>query len=63
MAQQKMQEHLSSGIRLGWLINSQDKQVEVYRLGQPVEILQAPAFLSGKGVLPGFSLNLVWLWT
>ncbi|MBW4552115.1 MAG: Uma2 family endonuclease [Aphanocapsa sp. GSE-SYN-MK-11-07L] len=58
----KMQEYLVSGIHLGWLINPQDKQVEIYRPGQPVEILQAPATLSGESVLPGLTLNLEWLW-
>ncbi|MBW4553162.1 MAG: Uma2 family endonuclease [Aphanocapsa sp. GSE-SYN-MK-11-07L] len=58
----KMQEYLASGIRLGWLINPQDKQVEIYCPGQPVEILQAPATLSGESVLPGLTLSLDWLW-
>jgi Uma2 family endonuclease len=57
-----MQEYLASGIRLGWLINPQDQQVEIYRPGQPVEILQAPATLSGESVLPGLTLSLEWLW-
>jgi Uma2 family endonuclease len=59
---QKMQEYVSSGIKLGWLINPQDKQVEIYRPGQPVEILQSPASLYGETVLSGFMLNLAWIW-
>lgn len=58
----KMQEYLASGVRLGWLINPEDQQVEIYRLGQPVEILQAPSTLSGESVLLGFSLDVGWLW-
>jgi Uma2 family endonuclease len=58
----KMQEYLDSGLRLGWLINPQDKQVEIYRLQQPPEILSAPATISGESVLPGFTLQLSWLW-
>ncbi|MGL5881345.1 Uma2 family endonuclease [Chroococcidiopsis sp.] len=54
----KMQEYMDNGARLGWLINPQDRQVEIYRLGQPVEVLQAPLTLSGEDVLPGFVLNL-----
>jgi Uma2 family endonuclease len=34
------------------------KTVEIYRLGQPVEVLVAPQSLSGEAVLPGFVLNL-----
>lgn len=56
--QEKMQEYLSSGLRLGWLINPQDEQVEVYRTGRSIEILQFPVSLSGEDVLPNFTLNL-----
>jgi len=60
--QAKMQEYLDSGLRLGWLLNPGDRQVEIYRPNQPPEILNAPNTLSGDPVLPGFSLNLAWLW-
>lgn len=56
--QDKMQEYIDSGLRIGWLINRQDKQVEIYRQGKPVEVLQQPMTLSGEDVLPGFVLNL-----
>jgi Uma2 family endonuclease len=56
--QTKMQEYVGNGVRLGWLINPQDKQVEVYRPDQPVEILENPSSLSGEEVLPGFVLSL-----
>lgn len=56
--QAKMQEYIDNGTRLGWLINPQARQVEIYRQGQPVEILQSPITLSGEDVLPGFTLNL-----
>jgi len=56
--QTKMQEYQENGVRLGWLINPQDQQVEVYRIEQPVEVLQVPQQLSGEAVLPGFVLEL-----
>ncbi|MBD1828862.1 Uma2 family endonuclease [Microcoleus vaginatus GB1-A2] len=56
--QEKMQEYLNSGLRLGWLINPQDEQVEIYRPSRQVEIVQFPVSLSGEDVLPGFVLNL-----
>ncbi|MGI2907490.1 Uma2 family endonuclease, partial [Tolypothrix sp. VBCCA 56010] len=56
--QDKMQEYVENGLRLGWLINFQDRQVEIYRQNQPVEIVQLPALLSGEEVLPGFELQL-----
>jgi Uma2 family endonuclease len=56
--QQKMQEYQDNGVRLGWLIDPQHEQVEIYRLGQDVEVLEKPTVLSGEDVLPGFMLAL-----
>ena len=56
--QDKMQEYIDNGARLGWLIDRQNRRVEIYRLGQDVEILQNPATVSGEDVLPGFVLDL-----
>jgi len=56
--QEKMREYLTQGARLGWLIDPRDGTVEIYRPGQPVEILNKPAKLSGEDVLPGFVLDL-----
>lgn len=44
---------------LGWLINPQDRQVEVYRIDQNVKILNYPDQLSGEDILPGFTFNKV----
>lgn len=56
--QAKMREYIANGLRLGWLINPKNKQVEIYRLNQEVEVLQSPASLSGEDVLPDFILDL-----
>jgi Uma2 family endonuclease len=56
--QAKMLEYQANGVRLGWLINPQQQQVEIYRLGKPIEILQSPHSLEGEDVLPGFTLDL-----
>ena len=60
--QAKMLEYLDNGVRLGWLINPQAKIVEIYRLGEGVEILENPQTLQGENVLPGFSLDLEAIW-
>jgi Uma2 family endonuclease len=60
--QAKMQEYLTNGTRLGWLINRYDRQVEIYRQGQPKEVLHHPMQLSGEAVLPNFVLNLEPIW-
>ena len=62
LAQAKMQEYQANGVQLAWLLNPQDQQVEIYRLGYPVEILFRPRELFGENVLPNFVLNITWLW-
>jgi Uma2 family endonuclease len=56
--QAKMQEYLDNGLQLGWLINPEQQQVEVYRPGQTVESLTQPKTLADETVLPGFVLDL-----
>ncbi|MBD2145915.1 Uma2 family endonuclease [Sphaerospermopsis sp. FACHB-1194] len=60
--QKKMQEYMENGVKLSWLINPKTRQVEIYRLGKPVEILTAPLELSGEDILPGFILNMAIVW-
>lgn len=61
-AQEKMQEYMENGIKLGWLIDPKTRRVEIYRPGQAVEVLQSPIELSGEDILPGFILNLEFIW-
>jgi Uma2 family endonuclease len=56
--QQKMLEYRDNGVRLGWLIDPQNRQVEIYRLGKDAEVLVGPATLSGEDVLAGFVLEM-----
>lgn len=56
--QDKMQEYLDSGVRLGWLFNPKDQQVEIYRSNKVKEVYSLPATLSGEDVLPGFTLHI-----
>ena len=56
--QEKMMEYLDSGLQLGWLINPQDKTVEIYRQNQAVEVVKMPVYLSGENVLPDLEINL-----
>jgi Uma2 family endonuclease len=56
--QQKMLEYRDNGVRLGWLINPQQKQVEIYRIDRDVEVLDSPKTLSGEDILSGFLLDL-----
>jgi Uma2 family endonuclease len=56
--QAKMREYIDNGALLGWLIDSQQRRVEIYRSSKNLEVLEYPAELSGEQVLPGFVLNL-----
>ena len=56
--QQKMVEYMDCGIKLGWLICPDEKQVEVYHQGKDKEILNNPQSLSGENILPGLSVDL-----
>ena len=58
----KMQEYIDNGLRLGWLINPKQRQIEIYRSTQVVELLVDPQSLSGEDVLVGFSLDLRSIW-
>ena len=54
--QNKMDLWLTGGARLGWLIDSANRRVYIYRLGQAEpEVLEDPETLSGEDVMPGFS--------
>ncbi|MGH9444997.1 MAG: Uma2 family endonuclease, partial [Terriglobia bacterium] len=58
----KMQEYLSAGLQLGWLILPASKEAEIYAPGAEAQILTAPEALRGDPVLPGFRLQLGPVW-
>ena len=56
--QKKMEEYISCGTKLGWLINPDAKQVEIYRNGQDKKVVNNPSSLSGEELLPGLTIDL-----
>lgn len=60
--QAKLREYQANGCLLGWLINVQDRQVEVYRANQPPEVLDTPPSLSGEATLPGLIVETTEIW-
>lgn len=58
----KMREYMENKARLGWLIDRQNRKVEIYRQGQDVEVLDNPTTLLGEDVLRGFVLDLTEVW-
>lgn len=56
--QAKMLEYQRLGVKLGLLINPQDRRVEIYRLDKQVEVLESPSTIDCRDVMPGFELDL-----
>ncbi|HZH37410.1 MAG TPA: Uma2 family endonuclease [Flavisolibacter sp.] len=57
--QNKMQEWITNGCRLGWLIDPSEQKAYVYTPeGTPKMVASFAETLSGGDVLPGFQLNL-----
>jgi Uma2 family endonuclease len=59
---EKMEEYINNGVRLGWLINPENRQVEIYRSQQEPEILDNLTTLSDNLVLPGLILEFENIW-
>jgi Uma2 family endonuclease len=60
--QAKMLEYPRLGVKLGLLVNPQDQQVEAYRRGQEMEVLESPMLVSCEDMMPGFVLSLEKIW-
>jgi len=58
----RMREYLENGARLGWLIDPEERKVQVHRPGGPPEVLDRSDRLSGDPELPGFVLDLRSIW-
>lgn len=58
----KMAEYIENGVRLGWLIDPEERKVHIYRANGEIEILDNPDAVSGEDVLKGFTLNLTEIW-
>ena len=54
----KIEEYISNGVQLGWLIDSKNQQALVYRWDRSITQYPATAILSGEDVVPGFTLPL-----
>ena len=58
----KLTEYITSGARLGWLLDPQTRRVHIYRPGQAAEVLENPDVVSGEDVLKGFELQVLEVW-
>ncbi len=61
--QEKMQQWMANGVRLGWLLDVENDSVWVYRESQAEpEQLVHPESLSGESVLDGLTVDLSHVW-
>jgi Uma2 family endonuclease len=58
LLQAKMREYINCGVRLGWLIDPKNQQVEIYRASEELETRTLPTVLSGEDVLHDFELAI-----
>lgn len=60
--QEKMQEYIENGVRLGLLIERKARKVYLYRSGQLPEVLDNPDGVSCEPELTGFVLKMAKIW-
>jgi Uma2 family endonuclease len=58
----KMDQWMTNGVQVGWLIEPEDRRVTVYRTGEETEVFEAPERLFGSGVIGGFELEMGRVW-
>jgi Uma2 family endonuclease len=60
--QEKMQEYIEQGVRLGLLIDRKNRKVHIYRPSCNPEVLANPQTVSCDPELPGFALKMARIW-
>jgi len=60
--QSKLREYLEQGAQLGWLIDPENKTVEIYRAGGNLEKRLQLDRLEGEGPVASFVLDLTCVW-
>lgn len=59
---EKMAEWIGNGAQLGWLIDPENRTVEVYRPAKEPEVLANPTEVKGEGPVEGFVLHMEAVW-
>jgi Uma2 family endonuclease len=60
--QEKMEEYMANGVRLGLLVDRKLRQVRIYRPNLEPEILEQPESVSCEPEMPGFVLKMAKIW-
>lgn len=58
----KMREYIENGVQLGWLIDPENRSIEIYRPGRDPELRQEIDSIAGEGSVEGFVLDLRAIW-
>jgi Uma2 family endonuclease len=53
---------IANGAQLAWLIDPEQRAVEIYRPGDEVEVHQDPTSVQGSGPVRGFELVMARVW-
>jgi Uma2 family endonuclease len=61
--QAKMDEYISNGVRLGWLLDPSTRTAYIYRPGVPAQVVENATTLDASPELPGFVLDLAPIWS
>jgi Uma2 family endonuclease len=62
VVREKMREWIANGSQLGWLINPDDRSVEIYRPDREPELRTGVESIEGEGPVEGFVLDLRPVW-
>jgi len=60
---EKIEQYLSAGVALVWIINARQRTVTIYRLDRGPALVNVDQELSGEPHLPGFRVRLAELFT
>ena len=55
--QEKMEEYIANGARLGWLLDPFENRAYIYSPGHPSGRIDNPTVVNGDPVLPGFKFD------
>ena len=58
----KMGEWIANGAEVAWLVDPQRRVVEVYRVGEEVDVYENPTSVQGTGCVAGFCLVMERVW-
>jgi len=59
---EKMREWIDNGAQLGWMIDPDNRSVEIYRPNAEPELFNNPEILPGEGPVDGFVLEMARVW-